>query len=298
MADATGSTAKTSPPGQDDFTVHAYGPAARGVAVALRLVALLNVLYIAAFIVRDIVTGSRGAPPLAVAMGLASFSGVPFLLALLIGNAGKGRISIEPDKLVLTLRRERFEVPTASILAIRPLRLPLPGPGIRLVLTSNRSFERRLVLPDPAALLSAFDEALPSSRSALDHPAIRFATARRTHGRRRWPYFAVKYGLIPLVFAIVLFRLHQYIMYGGPFGQYHILGLGSYLRAFLMRWTGVAGGLIVYAGLVRFAVEVLSLGGTYLFAAHARGIRRAAEVVADIAYFVLIPAYVLALVLS
>ncbi|MEO5728026.1 MAG: hypothetical protein ABI134_10720 [Byssovorax sp.] len=295
---ATGSTADTSPPGQDDFTVHAYGPVARGIAVALRLAALFNVLYIAAFIVRDIVTGSRGAPPLAIAMGLAVFSGGPFLLALFIAHASKGRLAIEPEKLVLTLRRERFEVPLASITAIRPLRLPLPGPGLRIVLASNRSFERRLVLPDPAALLSALAEALPSARSALTHPAIRFATARHIHGRRRWPYFAVKYGLVPLAFAVVLFRLHQYIMYGGAFGQYHLSGLGPYLRAFLLRWTGVAGGLVVYAGLVRFAVEVLSFGGTYLFAAHARGIRRAAEIAADIAYFVLMPAYVLAMLLG
>ena len=33
---------------------------------------------------------------------------------------------------VLTLRRERFEIPLASIVAIRPFRLPLPGPGIRM----------------------------------------------------------------------------------------------------------------------------------------------------------------------
>ena len=199
---------------------------------------------------------------------------------------------------MLTLRRERFEVPLASIQAVRPLRLPLPGPGIRLVLASNRSFERLLVLPDPAALLSALEGALPSAQDALAHPAIRFATARRTHGRRRWPYFVVKYGLVPLVFAIVLFRLHQYIMYGGAFGQYHLSGLGPYLRAFLLRWLGVAGGLVVYAGLVRFGVEVLSLGGTYLFATHARGIRRAAEIVVDIAYFFVIPAYVLAMLLG
>jgi hypothetical protein len=298
MDDATGPTAETSSPGQEEFTVQACGPITRGVAVVLRLVALLNVLYIAAFIVRDLVTGSRSAPPLAVAMGLAVFSGAPFLLALLLGHAVKGRIAIEPGKLVLTLRSERFEIPLASILAIRPLRLPLPGPGLRLVLASNRSFERRLVLPDPAALLTALGEALLSARSALAHPAVRFATARLTHGRRRWPYLVVKYGVIPLVLAILVFRLHQYIMYGGPFGQYHLLGLASYLRAFLVRWMGVLGGLVVYAGLVRFAVEALSFGGTYLVANHARGIRRAAEIVADIAYFVLIPAYVLALLLG
>jgi hypothetical protein len=298
MADVTGSTAETRPPGHDGFLVHAYSPVARGIAVVLRLAALLNVLYIAVFIVRDIVTGSRGAPPIAVAMGLAVFSGGPFLVALLLGGAVKGRIAIAPDTLVLTLRRERFEIPLASIRAIRPLWLPLPGPGLRLVLASNRSFARRLVLPDPAALLVALDGALPAAQSALAHPAIRFATARRTHGRRRWPYFAVKYGLMPLVFAIILFRLHQYIVYGGAFGQYHLSGLGPYLHAFFLRWMGVAGGLVVYAGLVRFAVELLALGATYLFAARAQGIRRAAEILADLAYFVVIPAYVLALLLG
>ena len=298
MADATGLPTETSPPAQEDYAVHAYGPIARGLAVALRLAAVFNVLYIAAFIVRDIVTGSRGAPPFAIAMGLAVFSGGPFLLALLLAHAVKGRIAIEPERLVLTLRRERFEVPLASILAIRPFLLPLPGAGLRLVLASNRSFERRLVLSDPAALLSALTAALPSARGALTHPAIRFAAARHAHGLRRWPYFVVKYGLVPLAFAVVLFRLHQYIMYGGAFGQYHLSGLGPYARAFLLRWLGVAGGLVVYAGLVRFAVEVLALGATYLLAARARGIRRAAEVLADIAYFVLMPMYVLAMLLG
>ena len=294
MADATGSPVEKSPPGQADLTVHAYSPIARGASVALRLVAVLNVLYLAAFIVRDIVTGSRGAPPLQIVMGLALFSGGPLLLALLVGMASKGTIAIEAEKLVLTLRRERFEIPMASIAAVRPFLLPLPGPGIRLVLASNRSFERRLVLPDPAALLVA----LPSAESALSHPTVLFATARRTHGRRRWLYFVVKYGVVPLAFTIILFRLHQYIMYGGAFGQYHLYGLGPYLRAFLLRWAGVGGGLVVYAGLVRFALEVVALGATYLFRAHARGIRRAAEVLADIAYFFVIPAYVLAMLLG
>lgn len=298
MADATGSPAETSPPGQADLTVHAYSSIARGASVALRLVAVLNVLYLAAFIARDIVTGSRGAPPLQIIMGLSLFSGGPLLLALLVGMASKGTIAVEAEKLVLTLRRERFEIPLASIAAIRPFLLPLPGPGIRLVLASNRSFERRLVLADPAALLSALVEALPSARTALSHPAVLFATARRTHGRRRWLYFVVKYGVVPLTLAIILFRLHQYIMYGGAFGQYHLYGLGPYLRAFLLRWAGVGGGLVVYAGLVRFGLEVVSLGGTYLFRAHARGIRRAAEALADIAYFFVIPAYVLAMLLG
>ncbi|MDI3284105.1 hypothetical protein [Polyangium sp. 15x6] len=293
MADAPESAAETSPPGREAFTVHAYGPATRTLAVALRLAALLNVLYVAAHIVRDIVTGTRTAPPIAVAFGIALFSGGPLLLALLLGRNHRGKAEVGPARLALTLRRERFEIPFDAIQAIRPWRVPIPGPGLRLVLGSNRSFQRRLVLHDPARLLEALGENVPAAKSTLDHPAIRFADARRALGRRRWPYFVVKYGLIPLGLAIVLFRLHQYIVYGGAFGQYHLFGLGPYLGAFLLRWLGVLGALVVYGGLVRIVVEVLALGLAYLLPRRAKGLRRAAEIVVDIAYFVLIPAYVL-----
>ncbi|MDI1449320.1 hypothetical protein [Polyangium sp. 6x1] len=297
MADAPESPAEASPPGPAEFTVHAYGPATRVLSVALRLAALLNVLYVAAHIATDIVTGSRTAPPLAVALGIAFFSGGPLVLALLLNRNHRGKAEIGPERLTLTLRRERFEIPNDSMKAIRPWRVPLPGPGLRLVLGSNRSFQRRLVPEDAAALLSALGEKLPAARSALDHPAIRFAEARRALGRR-WPYFVVKYGLIPLGLAIVLFRLHQYIMYGGPFGQYHLFGLGPYLGAFFLRWLGVLGALVVYAGLVRIVAEVLALGATYLIPRRAKGLRRIAEIVLDIAYFVLVPAYVLAHLLA
>ncbi|MDI1435538.1 hypothetical protein [Polyangium sorediatum] len=293
MADAPDPPAETSPPGRGEFKVQTYGPATRALAVALRLAALLNVLYVAAHIATDIVTGSRTAPPLAVALGITLFSGGPLLLALLLGRIHRGKVKIEAHTLALTLRRERFEIPFDSIQAIRPWRVPLPGSGLRLVLGSNRSFQRRLVLRDPARLLSALGEHLPAARATLDHPALRFAEARRTHGRRSLLYLVVKYGLIPLALAIVLFRLHQYIMYGGPFGQYHLFGLGPYLGAFLMRWVGVLGALVVYAGLVRIVVEVVALGATYLLPLRAKGLRRAAEILTDIAYFVLIPVYVL-----
>ncbi|MRG91419.1 hypothetical protein [Polyangium spumosum] len=281
-----------------EFDVHAYGPAARTLAVALRLAALLNVLYVAAHIVGDMVTGSKTAPPLAVASGIALFSGGPLLVAFLLGRAHRGKAQIGPERLAIDLRRERFEIPMASIEGVRPWRLPLPGPGIRLVLGSNRSFQRRLALRDPAGLLKALGEVLPAARLALDHPAIRFAEARRAHGRRRWPYFVAKYGVLPLALAIVLFRLHQYIVFGGPFGQYHLMGLGPYVSAFLLRWVGVLGALVVYAGLVRIVVEVLSLGLSYLLPGRAKGVRRAAEILADVAYFMLVPGYVLSHLLA
>ncbi len=241
MSDATGSPADTPPPAQADFTVHTYSLLARGAAVALRLIALLNILYLAAFIVLDIVTGSRGAPPLQVAMGLAVFSGGPFssLSSSPMPVKAGSRSSPKSSSSRSDASDSRSPWPPSSPSA--PFSSPArPGNTARprlepLVRATPRAPRSRSSALRPR-------RSAPSAQSALSHPAIRFATARRTHGRRRWPYFVVKYGLVPLVFAIILFRLHQYIMYGGAFGQYHIYGLGPYLRAFLLRWTGVAGG--------------------------------------------------------
>ena len=63
--------------------------------------------------------------------------------------------------------------------------------------------------------------------------------------------YTTLHAVVPLVFAVILFRLHQYIVFGGAFGQYHLQGLRVYLTAFLIRWAGVAGALVVVAVLSR-----------------------------------------------
>jgi len=284
-----------SPPGDlpRRVQVRAYSLPARIIAVTLQVVAVLNLLYITAHIVHDILEGTQTATRLAVALGLAVFSGVPWAAAALLRRLLAATVEIQPPLVVLTMRRARFEIPLASIVALRPFRLPLPGPGVALEMTSGRLFRHRLQLDDPGALLAALEDALPAARAAQGHASVAHARAKHDLGRQGLRRWLIKFGLFPLALTIVLFRLHQYIVYGGPFGEYRLHGLGAYLKTFAEFWAGTAGGLVVYASLVRLAAEAAALPLTWALPSRARLLRRVVEILCLIAYFGLIPAYVL-----
>jgi hypothetical protein len=292
-ADPSGGASEEAEAGEPapGVRVSAYAAGIRALAALFQIAAGLNVLYVAAHVVYDIVEGARTAPPFAIAMGLAVFSGAPLLAAALLRRLFASSVEQKPGLLLLTLRRERFEIPLASITAVRPLRLPLPGPGVALVMVSGRLFRYRLLLSDPSALLSSLSGALPSAKSALGHPAVAYAAAR-ARSSRGLSFWVAKFGVLPLIIAVILFRLHQYIVYGGPFGQYHMFGLGPYLGAFAAAWAGTLGGLLLYAGIWRFVTEIPAYLLTWAMPARAPVIRRAVEIVCQTAYFVLAPAYV------
>jgi hypothetical protein len=271
--------------------VSAYSAVVRALAALFQIGAALNVLYVAAHVVYDIVEGARTAPPFAIAMGLAVFSGGPLLAAALLRRFFEANVELSPGLVLLTLRRERFEIPLASVTAVRPLRLPLPGPGVAFKMVSGGLFRYRLLLSDPSALLSTLGGALPSAKSALGHPAVAYAVAK-ARSSRRLSFWVVKFGIVPLIIGVILFRLHQYIVFGGPFGQYHMFGLGSYLGAFAAAWAGTLGGLLLYAGIWRFVTEIPAYLLTWMIPSRALAIRRAVEIVCQAAYFVLAPAYV------
>jgi hypothetical protein len=94
------------------------------------------------------------------------------------------------------------------------------------------------------------------------------------------------------MFAIIFFRLHQYIVFGGAFGQYRMFGLAAYLKAFATVWAGTVGQLFVYACVVRLVAELITLPLTWAIPARAHSLRRAAEIFGYLAYFGVVPAYV------
>jgi hypothetical protein len=273
--------------------VRAYSRAARAGTVALRALATLNLVYVAAHLLLEIIEGTQRAPPLAVALGLAVFSGIPWAMTMLLHRLRAGVLEVRPSLLVLTMGRKRFEIPIASLSAARPWLVPLPGPGLALVMTSGRRFRLGLQLDQLHALLTAIGNVLPAARTALDSSSVAHARAKYERGRRRWYFWLFKFGLVPLAITIVLFRLHQYIVYGGPFGQYHWFGLAAYLKSFSVHWAGILGGLVVHAGMVRLVVEFLALPATWALPLRAGIIRRAAEICCELAYFGLVPSYVL-----
>ena len=87
-------------------------------------------------------------------------------------------------------------------------------------------------------------------REALSHPTLRYAAAReRAQNRLDLPL--LKFGAFALVPAVPLFRLHQWVSYGGTFGEYHAFGLKAYLLGFGLYWLLSATYLLLFAAALR-----------------------------------------------
>lgn len=267
-------------------------------SVLLRALALANVAYLIWSVLGDVFEGTQSAPSRLVALGLALFSGLPWLAALALRRAGRGTLAIEAERLVIDLGRTRFEIPIASVQALRGSTLPAPDHAITLVLRSGKPFERALISDDPRALASALTQTLPDARAEVPAAALAFAAELRARtGRPRW-MTPLKWGAAPLAVAIIAFRLQQIIMFGGPFGQYRQAGLGPYLAGFLDVWLSVASDLILYATAVRIVLEMAATLGTWLAPRAARPVRLGAEVLALIAFFVVVPGFLAARLLG
>jgi hypothetical protein len=273
--------------------VHACTAPVRFVTAALRVLAALNVVYIAAVFVHAMLVGEPPASALLVAQGLVLFSGVPWALAALLDRFCAATLEIEPARLLLTVRGARFEIPLASVAGLRPFWLPLPGAGLFLVMTSERRFRYRLLPDPPGPVLAALSSVLPAARGLEEHPTMAYAGARYEIARRRWYFWLGKFGLLPLCIAAVIFRLNQYILYGGAFGEYHLYGLARYLRSFAFSWIEVLSGLVVYAGTLRVVAEIFLWLSAFALPRRARTVRRIIEALCQLAYFGLVPALLL-----
>jgi len=87
-------------------------------------------------------------------MGLALFSGVPWLAVALVRHMSAATFGIERTHLALSRRRSRLDIPLASVKDVRASSLPLPRPGIALVMSSGGLFRYRLESDEPSALLA------------------------------------------------------------------------------------------------------------------------------------------------
>ncbi|QRO02719.1 hypothetical protein JRI60_29295 [Archangium violaceum] len=199
--------------------------------------------------------------------------------------------SVEPGRLVLERRDERFEIPLASVDAIRVWRLLMPGEGFSLRMKSGRDFQYSPQVADPLPVLEAIGRENPGVSAAARHPHVAFAHARAVLARRRWYHWLIKFVLFPLVPTVIMFRANQYITYGGPFAQYKMYGLGPYLQSFGTYWAHYTGVLVVYAVLLRVLFEWVAFAAVWISPRHARGGRRFVEVTCAVLYYVGIPAF-------
>jgi apolipoprotein N-acyltransferase len=204
----------------------------------------------------------------------AFFCLVPELCAWLIARAFEVKVRIEGDALVIDQRKIRVEIPCDQIRRVIPWAVPAPeAGGVWLELKSGRRFRSALAFTAPLSFRAALAACVKEddqkvAERASTHAFEIVGIGRRNTGRGSWDHPAFKFLVFSLVPAVPLFRLHQWITYGGTFGEYYIYGLKEYLLAFAIYWWTSAISLVLYAAVLRaiaepivFAISVLSPSG-------------------------------------
>lgn len=275
-----------------DGSVVAWSPTGRAAAGALRLIAACGLAVLA---VRMLTVDGLAVNSLVQVRIFAGAVLLPLLLAWALARWHAGQARIDGALLVIETRSRRIEIPLGSIAALRPWRLPLPTAGVDLVLGSGRAFQSGLGLADPrafAAMLEATGSparfATPRDRRAADLAAIRAATPASWLDRG-W----FRFGLFPLLPALVAFRLHQVIAYGGTFGEWLSFGPEAWWSGLAIWWAAWALGLMLFAAGLRLAIEAATAAALLHGEDRAVGVRRMATRFARLAYFVGVPAWLL-----
>ena len=220
---------------------------------------------------------------------------LPGLAARLVARALAAEVSVDGDALVIRRRDLRLEVPCRAIARLAPWVVPLPGPGLSVWMRSGRRLRQGLQIDDPIPLLLALAEAggLEAARPAIGHPVVVYAHARARGAPRRWHHLLGRFAGFALLPTAVLFNAHQHITYGGVLGEYYLLGLGSYVRTFAVHWLTLTIYLVLYASVWRGLAEGTALLGACVAPARAPGVRRAAEIVCQVAYYGGVPVLLL-----
>jgi apolipoprotein N-acyltransferase len=194
-------------------------------------------------------------------------------------------LEFRADSLVLLQRWRRFEIPYPSIEGVIPWRFPLPPFGVWLRLKSGRRFPYGLVLARPAAFIEALaDAGAPEQiRAAASGFAVQYGQARRG-AAPRWCPPGVGFPLFALVPTLPVFRLHQWIAYGGTFGEYYSYGLEAYLLAFAIYWATFTIYLVLYAAALRVLSESIAFVATAIDPSRMIRVRYATELARRVLY--------------
>ena len=277
--------------------VAVLSPAWRAIAAALRLCAGAGLLWLA------LDMWLRVGFQVQSLSQLWRFAGTvvaPAVAAWAVLRAFSAQARVEGANFVLDQRRRRIEIPLASITALRPWRLPLPGSGVGLQLASGRRWTQGLALSRPQALQRALAAAGAPAQleGRLDTVLADLAETRAAARRPGFDSALVKFVLFPLLPALVAFRLHQVIAFGGTFGEYYTYGPTAWFTGLLIWWASWSIGLTLFAAALRIAIEIVCALGLALQPVHAAAIRDALEWVVRLAFYVGVPAWLVLRLLS
>ena len=257
-------------------------PVWRLVTAALAATALLTLpTYVLALVLLEPV------PPIVMERSFVLGTTLPALVAWGVVRAFRGEASARGATLRLARADVALDVDAAAIAGVRPWRVPLPLPGLRLLLSTGEGVPFRLAGRTLSPLLDALDAAGVDTSAARRHPTVVWAATRR-------PWSAVellvKFGFLTVLPASVLFYTHQHIAYGGKFGQWYLEGPRAWSTTFAHYWATTAILLVSYASFWRAGAELV----VWITAAVAPGAaataRRMAEAICAIAYYAGVPA--------
>lgn len=169
--------------------------------------------------------------------------------------------------------------------------MPAPGVGARLQLTEPAG-TRTLDLEPWRGADWPWSRCLADRPSRTAEASLTYAQAkaRSRLARWHWPWF--KFGVFGLFPVLVVFRLHQNIMYGGLLGQYHLQGLAPWLSSLAYHWILYTLYLVLFAAFWRGWVELACWLGARLMPARAGAFRGWGEALALAVYFLGIPAFI------
>ena len=258
--------------------VVAWPPGLRWVAAALVAGAGASAVQLGVRLVLDTLDGGMRAHPRVVVLGVLGGVLLPMALVALLRRHFAARLLLEGDRLRLAARSGALELPLREVTRAHPWLLPLPSPGEWWELGGGARLPREL----EGATLPGEGEH-PTARTARSARA--FAEARRALHRGDLRALVWKYGVFPLLPAGVLLRAYQHITFGGWNGEYQLFGLRAWLDSALQYWGGTLAHLVVLAGTLRVASELLCLGAAWLAPGSARGVRHVAEWLCRIAYY-------------
>jgi apolipoprotein N-acyltransferase len=267
----------------------AYPLSWRLVTAALFVISRAGVLLLLALVLFSHMTIA----PLPLLRAFTLLCLTPVVAVWLIERAHTVTLHIDKGALVLAQRGLRIEIPSAAIAAVDAWTIPLPGGGVWLRLRSGRRFRYGLQIADAAALTDTLVAAgaPPEVRPAAQHPSALYARAKPI---RHWYHRLLKFAGFGFLATLPLFRAHQWIAYGGTFGEYYLIGLQAYLLTFGIYWGTATIYLVLYAALWRGLAEAVAFGAAWAAPSQAARVRRAVEVVCGVAYYGGVPLLVTA----
>jgi hypothetical protein len=218
----------------------------------------------------------------------AQWSVLPAAIAVALRASRGAQIEITDSAMVVTLHARRIEVPFEAITGVVPWRVPLPGPGLWLVLRSGRRLG--VELPDPTPIIVALaDRGVPGAATSRNAPALAHARARALRERRFFERPLFKFVGVGLLPAGILFYTHQHIAYGGLLGEYHLLGLRSWVGSAVTHWAAITVYLVLYASVLRGPAEIVCWIAARVAPPRASGVRRLVEAISQVFYYGGIP---------